>query len=173
MVKYSNKKIIFSSPIILYTFHMYFCYTDGGCRVSERSPGGWGVYIRTPKGDPIEKHGGALDTDSTTMELTAIKVVLGLLPQDAKATVFSDSQEVLSLCEKSIPIWRKNDWKNTPQRLESLLRDISSNLQDKNLKITWTWVRSHNGNPGNEQADKLADQGAREAKKLIKELSKK
>jgi ribonuclease HI len=30
---------------------MYFCYTDGSCRVSERSPGGWGVYIRPPNGN--------------------------------------------------------------------------------------------------------------------------
>lgn len=152
---------------------MYFCYTDGGCRVSERSPGGWGVYIRTPNGDPIEKFGGAIDTDSTTMELTAVKVALDLLPIGVKATVFSDSQEVLSLCDKSIPIWRSNGWKNTPRILDSLLREISSNLEEKNLTITWTWVRSHNGNLGNEQADKLADQGAREAKKLIKELAKK
>lgn len=151
---------------------MYLCYTDGGCRVSERTPGGWGIYIRPPTGDPIEKFGGALDTDSTTMELTAVNEVLSVLPQGAKATVFSDSQEVLSYCEKSIPIWRKNGWKNIPHLFESLLREISSNLEEKNLRITWTWVKSHNGNYGNEQADKLADKGARDAKKLIKAFAK-
>lgn len=149
---------------------MYFCYTDGGCRVSERSPGGWGVYIRPSKGDDIEKFGGALDTNSTTMELTAVKVALELLPHGAKATVFSDSQEVLAYCEKSIPIWRENGWKNIPPKFETLLREVNCYLEDKNLKITWTWVRSHNGNTGNNRADKLADQGARQAKKLIKEL---
>ncbi len=147
---------------------MYLCYTDGGCRVSERSPGGWGVYIRPPKGDPIEKFGGSLDTNSTTMELTAVKVALDLLPKEVKATIFSDSQEVLSFCEKSIPIWRENGWKNSPRPFESLLREISSCLEEKNLKITWTWIRSHNGNPGNERADLLANLGARDAKKLIK-----
>ncbi|MGZ3789223.1 MAG: RNase H family protein [Bacteriovorax sp.] len=151
---------------------MYLCYTDGGCRVSERSPGGWGVYIRPPKGEPIEQFGGALDTNSTTMELTAVKVALGLLPQGAKATVFSDSQEVLSYCEKSIPIWRENGWKNLPSQFESMLREINSYLEEKNLKITWTWIRSHNGNPGNERADQLADHGARDAKKLIKKERK-
>lgn len=147
---------------------MYFCYTDGGCRVSECSPGGWGVFIRPPNGEPIEKFGWCLETDSSTMELTAIKEALNMLPQGAKATVFSDSQEVLAYCETSIPIWRKNGWKNLPLHFESLLREISSYLEEKNLKITWSWIRSHNGNPGNERADQLADQGAREAKKLVK-----
>jgi len=147
---------------------VYFCYTDGGCRVSDRSPGGWGVYIRPPAGEPIEKFGGALDTNSTSMELTAVNEALKILPFGSKATVFSDSQEVLLLCERSIPLWRKNDWKNIPNQFELLLREVSSNLEEKNLKITWTWIRSHNGNLGNEHADKLADQGAREAKKSIK-----
>lgn len=150
---------------------MYLCYTDGGCRVSERSPGGWGVYIRPPKGEPIEKYGGEIDTDSTKMELTAVKVALSLLPDGAKATVFSDSQEVLSYCEKSIPIWRENGWKNIPHQFESMLREINSYLEEKNLKITWTWIRSHNGNSGNERADQLADQGARDAKKLLQKVS--
>jgi ribonuclease HI len=147
---------------------MYLCYTDGGCRVSERSPGGWGIYIRPPKGDAIEKFGGAIDTNSTIMELTAVKIALELLPKDIKVTVFSDSQEILSYCEKSIPIWRQNGWKNIPRELDPLLKAISSSWEDKNLTITWTWVRSHNGNAGNERADQLADQGAREAKKKIR-----
>jgi ribonuclease HI len=76
----------------------------------------------------------------------------------------------LSYCEKSIPIWRQNGWKNTPRELNPLLKEISSFWEEKNLKITWTWIRSHNGNAGNERADQLADQGAREAKKKIKPI---
>jgi ribonuclease HI len=148
---------------------MYYCYTDGGCRVSERIPGGWGVYIKPPKTQeaPIERHGGALDTTSSIMELTAIREALAALPAGAKATLFSDSQEALSYCEKSIPIWRENGWKKTPKDLEKLLREINDILVEKKLQLIWTWIKSHNGNPGNERADALADQGAREAKKTI------
>jgi ribonuclease HI len=148
---------------------MYFCYTDGGCRVSERNPGGWGVFIKAdkPQIEPIEKFGWALDTSSSIMELTAVKAALEILPPNAKATLFSDSLEALSLCEKSIPKWRENGWKNTPKDLDKLLRDINDLILEKNLKMTWSWIKSHNGNPGNERADALADQGAREAKRLI------
>jgi ribonuclease HI len=151
---------------------MYFCYTDGGCRVSDRNPGGWGVYIRTPKGETIEKFGGALDTNPTMMELMAIKEALNILPQGIPVTIFSDSQEVLNFCEKSIPVWQSNEWKNTPRIFDSILREISKILEEKKLKITWTWIKSHNGNVGNERADQLADQGARDAKKLIKHFGK-
>lgn len=148
---------------------MYLCYTDGGCRVSERTPGGWGVHIRASSGEVIEKFGGALDTTSTVMELTAVKVALELLPVSAKATVFSDSQEILSYCEKSIPVWKQNGWKNLPPKLETLLREVDALIEEKNLTITWTWIRSHNGNPGNERADLLANLGSRDAKKLLKD----
>ncbi len=152
---------------------MYFCYTDGGCRVSERNPGGWGVYIRSPKGEVTEKFGWAIETNSSTMEITAVKMALELLPANVKATIFSDSQEALSYCEKSIPIWRQNGWKNVPPQFTLLLKEIDSFLLEKKLQITWTWIRSHNGNAGNERADQLADEGAREAKKIIKEQNKK
>ena len=148
---------------------MYFCYTDGGARVSERTPGGWGVFIKTSKAQdtPIEKYGWALDTTSSIMELTAIKEALLLLPVDAKAILFTDSQEAIFLIDKSIPIWRDNGWKNTPIDLDKLLREISDLLIEKKIQMTLSWIKSHNGNPGNERADALADQGAREAKKSI------
>jgi len=152
---------------------MYYCYTDGGCKVSEHTPGGWGVYIRTPQGEEIEKYGGAIDTNSSVMELTAVKVALELLPKEVKATVFSDSQEIISYLQISFPIWRENGWKNLPALLEKDLREIDLLLNSKRLNITWTWIRSHNGNAGNEKADHLANLGARDAKKEVQKLVKK
>ena len=72
---------------------MYFCYTDGGARVSERNPGGWGVFIKTDKAQniPFENFGWAIDTTSSIMELKAIKEALILLPAGVRATLFSDS----------------------------------------------------------------------------------
>jgi ribonuclease HI len=104
------------------------------------------------------------------MELTAVKEALLLLPHESNATIFSDSKEVLMYCEDSIPIWRKNGWKNLPYQFEVLLKEINCILDTKKLSVKWTWVKSHNGNIGNEKADLLAGHGAREAKKLIKKF---
>ena len=29
---------------------IYRCYTDGSCKKSEGTPGGWGLYVRCPSG---------------------------------------------------------------------------------------------------------------------------
>jgi ribonuclease HI len=53
------------------------------------------------------------------------------------------------------------------------LKEINSILEEKKLEVIWFWIRGHNGNIGNEKADLLAGNGAREVKKLIKTFRQK
>ena len=101
------------------------------------------------------------------MELTAIYEALKALPVQAKAVVFSDSQSALNHCSTQIPIWKKSDWRNCRDENIALLKTIDELIQEKSLVLEWRWIRGHNGNPGNERADALAAQGAREAIKKI------
>lgn len=151
---------------------IYFCYTDGSSKKLENTPGGWGVFIRTPEGVPLEKFGSATKTDSETMELTAILEALKELPPHAEATFFSDSKTVLETCEKKIPVLRRNGWKNVPPLKLPLLQGIAEMVASKELKVTWTWIRGHGNNPGNRRAHELAAQGAREALKLVADSPK-
>lgn len=146
---------------------IYFCYTDGSSKKSKDTPGGWGVFIRTPEGVPLEKFGSATKTDSETMEFTAILEALKELPAQAEATFFSDSKTVLETCEKRISVLCRNGWKNVPASKLPLLQGISALLTQNQLKVTWTWIRGHRNNPGNQRAHELAAQGARDALKLI------
>lgn len=143
----------------------HLCYTDGACKSGDDAPGGWGFYIVTPVGVPIEGFGGELRTLAKIMEYRAVAEALAMLPVGAKATVFSDDQSLVENLSKRLPTWRSNGFANVDPLVIESLRRIDASIADKQLVVRFQWVRSHNGNAGNERADALAAQGAREAKR--------
>lgn len=148
---------------------MHFCYTDGSCKSgTEGAPGGWGFCIKQPDGTTIEGHGAVTKTLSKVMEITAVAEALAALPDGAEATVFSDSQSLVESCKRKLDAWRQQQGlgKVDPEILDCVKR-IATLAAQKRLTLTWQWLRSHNGNAGNERADELAAQGAREAKALL------
>jgi len=145
----------------------YFCYTDGACKKSKDSPGGWGIHIKCPNGEFIDQSGSAVKTTVSAMELTAISQALEHLPASASAVIFSDSKSALNFCSVQLPLWRRHNWLTCKDPNIELLRNIDRLILEKSLKIEWTWLRSHNGNTGNERADELAAEGARAAKQLL------
>jgi ribonuclease HI len=139
----------------------YLCYTDGSCKSGNGAPGGWGYCIKPPAGPPLEGYGKARGTLAKVMEYQAVAEVLAALPEGATAVVFSDNQSMVANLESGrMRALAKAD----PLLAESAQR-IEACVLDKRLVVTWRWVRAHNGNAGNERADALAAQGAREAKK--------
>jgi ribonuclease HI len=142
----------------------YLCYTDGSAKAGPGAPGGWGYCIVTPDGPRLEGHGKAHGTLAKIMEYQAVAEALAALPEDAKVTVFSDNQALVKNLEQQLETWRARDFaKVDPQVVESARR-IDAAIRERRLRVTWQWVRAHNGNDGNERADALAAQGAREAK---------
>lgn len=142
----------------------FLCYTDGSCKSGEDAPGGWGFFIKTPSGEPLEGHGSATRTLAKVMEYRAVAEALGVLPQDAMATVFSDNQSLVVNLEKKLVDWRASDFRNVDPDIVEIVRAIAAHIDGKALRTTCQWVRSHKGNAGNHRADELAAQGAREAK---------
>jgi ribonuclease HI len=150
---------------------MYYCYTDGSCKGGEKAPGGWGVCIKGPDGTLHERHGSAVETDSKTMEYTAVAEALDALPESAAATIFSDSRPLVENCSKRLGDWRESGWRTADPAIVALLRRIDALVVEKGLNLVWQWIRGHNGNLGNERADGLAAQGAREAKAALEAAS--
>ena len=124
-----------------------------------RGPGGWGALLRW-KGHEKELFGGELDTTNNRMELTAVIQALSALKSRCEVAVYTDSVYVKDGITKWIHGWKQRGWRTADkkpvknvelwQRLEALAAQHD---------VQWHWVRGHDGDPGNERADALANRG--------------
>lgn len=134
-------------------------YADGACR-GNPGPGGWGVVLRSGAHEK-ELFGGERSTTNNRMELTAVIEALASLKRSCDVAIYTDSEYVRKGITEWIHGWKQRGWKTADrkpvknaelwQRLEALAA-----LH----RVEWHWVRGHNGDPGNERADALANQGA-------------
>jgi len=133
-------------------------YTDGACS-GNPGPGGWGALMIYGK-DEKELTGGEFNTTNNRMELTAAIEALNALKRPCKIHLHTDSTYVKDGITKWIDGWKAKGWKTAakkPVKNEDLWRA----LDEANTKhdIEWKWVKGHAGDPGNERADELANQG--------------
>ena len=131
-------------------------YTDGACR-GNPGRGGWGavlVYGSVEK----ELSGGEPMTTNNRMELSAVIAALSALKEPCEVILTTDSQYVVNAIEKGwLANWQKNNWRKS-DRGEVLNVDLWRELL-KLLdahKVSFVWVKGHNGHPYNERCDKLA-----------------
>jgi ribonuclease HI len=147
----------------------YLCYTDGSCKAADGAPGGWGFCIRQPAGFTLEGYGKARGTLAKIMEYRAVAEALAVMPEAVSVTVFSDNQALIENMTRHLETWRRRAFDGVDPLVVESVRQIDSCIVQKKLEVRWQWVRSHNGNAGNERADALASKGAREAKAELAE----
>ena len=131
-------------------------YTDGACR-GNPGKGGWGAVLVY---GTIEKElsGGEPLTTNNRMELSAVIAALSALKEPCEVTLTTDSQYVVNAIEKGwLANWQKNNWRKS-DKSEVLNIDLWRSLLAllDTHKVTFVWVKGHNGHPYNERCDKLA-----------------
>ncbi|MFH7767424.1 DNA polymerase III subunit epsilon [Acinetobacter sp. BSP-28] len=139
-------------------------YVDGACR-GNPGLGGWGAYIITES----EKHklcGGEAETTNNRMELTAAIEGIQFCPRDAKLIIWTDSKYVKQGITEWIHGWKKKNWKDVKN--PDLWKLLDATCQGR--EIEWNWIKGHAGHPGNEMADQLANRGADQTLKAMKNL---
>jgi ribonuclease HI len=135
-------------------------YTDGACR-GNPGPGGWGVYILDGN-EQKELYGGSPSTTNNQMEMkAALEALTYLKGRNEHIEIFTDSNIVKKGMTEWMESWKRNSWRNSNKKTVKN-KEIWMQLDEVNnaLDVTWTWVKGHDGDPGNEKADYLANKGA-------------
>lgn len=133
-------------------------YTDGACS-GNPGPGGWGAIL-SYRGREKELKGGEAETTNNRMELLAAISALEALKRPSRVRLHTDSTYLRDGITRWIHSWKAKGWR-TAGRKPVKNTDLWQRLEQAMLPhdIEWIWVRGHAGDPGNERADRLANEG--------------
>lgn len=136
-------------------------WTDGACK-GNPGPGGWGALLRCGEHEKT-LHGGESNTTNNRMELMAVIQSLRALTRPCSVVIHTDSQYVQKGISEWILNWKRRGWK-TADKKPVKNADLWQMLDEEcaRHRMEWRWVRGHNGDPGNERADQLANLGVQE-----------
>ena len=131
-------------------------YTDGACR-GNPGRGGWGAVLLYGKAVK-EMSGGSAETTNNRMELVAVIEALRVLKEPCEVVLHSDSKYVVDAVTKGwVDAWRARGWKkadNKPALNVDLWEELLKLLAVH--KVTFLWVKGHDGDEYNERCDRLA-----------------
>ncbi len=139
-------------------------YTDGACK-GNPGPGGWGVLLKSA-GTEKELFGGEMQTTNNRMELMAVIQALNALKRPCRVVLHIDSQYVLKGMTEWLTGWKAKGWRTAskqPVKNVDLWQQLDATVSLSGHAIDWRWVKGHNGDPGNERADELANRGVEQA----------
>ena len=125
-----------------------------GSSLANPGPSGWAWYID-------DAHWAAGGWARGTNNMGELMSVLDLLRAtrgvEEPLRVICDSQYAINCCTRWIPAWKKRGWRkadNKPVLNLDLLTQLDEELAGR--KVSFQWVKGHQGHPLNEKADELA-----------------
>lgn len=132
--------------------------TDGACS-GNPGRGGWAAIVITD--NTHHEYSGTADTTTNNrMEMMAAITGLTHAPTQGAIRVFTDSQYLINGITKWVHTWQRNNWRtreNQPVENQDLWEQL---IAVTSARVTWHYVRGHNGHVLNERANTLAQQQA-------------
>lgn len=102
--------------------------------------------------------GGYADTTNNRMEIMAAIKGLESLKRPCEVTLCSDAKYLVDAMSKGwVAKWNNSGWKrkkNEPVKNPDLWKQLLTLCQ--HYVVTFEWVKGHDGNPLNEECDRLA-----------------
>lgn len=129
----------------------FICYTDGSYQASVKA-GGWSSIILNEKEEVVDiLYQGFTHTTNNRMELMAVLETLRHFKDPTELEIVSDSQYVVnSIVNGNAEKWIiEND---LSKKNFDLWFEIVNLLHKHN--VTFKWVKGHNGDKWNEEADR-------------------
>lgn len=135
---------------------MAIYYTDGSCSPNP-GPGGFSVI------KDMQPLIGGHDLTSTNIRMEGAALIAAMKDADGtECTIFTDSEFWINVITKWAPGWAAKGWKKKGGEIKNLdLVQEAYELYGQS-QATLTWVRGHEGDPGNELADEWANKARTE-----------
>lgn len=152
-------------------------FTDGACS-GNPGPGGWAAVFDN-NGKTYILKGNECNTTNNRMELLSVVKALSKILKCGKQSnhyiILSDSAYVVnSINNDWVSNWSMCGWKTGKgeevknQDLWSEYLELTGQLLQRGLLVTFVKIKGHAGDPMNEYADKIARIGAIKASKTLK-----
>lgn len=141
-------------------------FTDGAARGNPEGPGGYGAILQYTDANGMlhekEMSAGYKQTTNNRMELLGVITGLEALKKPCEVEVISDSKYVTDAFNQNwVENWIQNGWRTStkkPVKNIDLWKRLI--LLVNTHKVTFTWVKGHDGHPENERCDRLATTAA-------------
>ncbi|GAK70089.1 ribonuclease H [Agrobacterium rubi TR3 = NBRC 13261] len=141
-------------------------YVDGSYDVASKR-GGW-AFVVLDGDHTVASQSGSFDADTNNaLEVVATLNAAQWVHENARScpvTIWSDSMHVVEGCNHWRPIWRNNGWRRYSPNPRTRNRRIADwqlwaalhRYLCENPLLDVAWCKGHQGNIGNELADRLA-----------------
>jgi len=168
--KHEDGHISFNSGADLSNFSVdedgfVIVYTDGACQANGKFGAKAGVGIWFGENHDLNVSEPVIGRQTNnTAEIQAAEISVSQAKKAGidKLCIKTDSQFVINCVTKWVNKWMKNGWKlgdGQPVKNKEDLEKLMAVM--KGVDVKWSYVKAHKGIHGNEEADRLAVEGAR------------